>query len=807
MKRSFSTMVALGLLVLTAPVSAQDTYPGADPARCAGMSSAGIVVEPYEIQQGDSCSRIARTRFGDRTRYDLIHQYNADMGPTPHRFRPGTFLCLPTEAPARGSGPPAHITALRQSVRARPAEAPAWRPATLGEGVNRGSRVDVLEAAFAELTFRDTSTVTLRGDTLVVVYGNANRTRDNATAELERGSLRARLGELRGRIRTPGAQVALGGGNSVTSVDGSGTTRVSNHEGAAAEVSDASGAGTVRVSAGQGSEVQRGRRPSPPRPLPAAPRWTDGQPARFVGVPQMTTVSGAWAAVPDARVYRVEISRQRNGGSLVAAVEVPASVTRFEMHRLPAGTYYARVSTIDSSFFESRASRVFEFELVLGQLEQPGGAEDAPDGFDFGDASEEPQPLALWPGSVLTPPDGVVCNGEAGPITLEESGPMDVSCVDAEGASVGLFRGEVRDPSVRTQTESGAMTLGPEPSTHAVLVAHADELPGSARFEASEGYEVVSSERRPDGFALTLRAEPDAPPGELTLHLDDDIQLASIALSAAAVAEPDAAPPAPESPTPEPEEEPSRPLDPEAFGVALQPSLVGLRRARVDGGGGWVAIDLRGTVGNDDIRPRATGGLRVGLLDRALQLELAASFDFSGPFDQQAQRGSGDLWGAAGWAPDLSEEVDVVVELGAYFPTQPGDGGLDVVRLVPSLHLGLRAFDSVLFRTRQSAAFDLNESGNALWASAYGADVNLLGPLTVGAEVGFSLGQEESDLRVLATVGGHLTLGTEHFSVSLAGRAGLPDQTDAVVGPWSMVASVNVGDLSFDGDEGEASEE
>ena len=49
----------------------------------------------YVVKKGDSCSRIALEAFGDRKRYDLIHQFNPGMGPPPHRLEPGRKLVLP----------------------------------------------------------------------------------------------------------------------------------------------------------------------------------------------------------------------------------------------------------------------------------------------------------------------------------------------------------------------------------------------------------------------------------------------------------------------------------------------------------------------------------------------------------------------------------------------------------------------------------------------------------------------------------------------------------------------------------------
>lgn len=728
--KTWLTLLVIWLASATA--AAQDAY-DRDPAECAQMSTDEVEVVPYVVQRGDSCARIARRQYGDRSRYDLIHAYNPGMGPEPHRHAEGTHLCLPRVAPPRGSGPAARVTALRPDVRSRPTANEQWQPTSHGDPVDRGTRVNTLTEAFAELTFRDTTVVTLRGDTLVVVYGASSGAVRNAATEavLERGTLRSRLGALRAghrlEVRTPASQVALNGGSAVTSVDAESTTRVSNHEGGPAQVSDASGRRPVRVAAGMGSAVRRGQAPSRPRPLPPAPAFAASSPRMFVGVPELTTVHGSWEAVPNARVYRVEISRRPDGRELVAQVEVPSDVTSFEVHRLPPGRYYVRLATIDRDFFESRVSDPLTIDVSLGGFMAPG--EEAPSEeqtFDPGDPSAEVTAPVVAPGTRFHAPEGVECStdGEAwqNPLAFDEPGDATLRCRRGE-EPVGVMAVRVQAPDA------------PEPAAVEPPVSQAT-------------------------------AEPEPPVEQ------------------------------PPEPAPEPEaDSPRIPLWAQTFGTTLLPSVVGIREAARPHVGAWFGLGIfeEATPAVGD-RVRLTGGARAGLFEGQLQLEAAVQGDVSGGVERTAQRGSGDLWGALGWAPSLGDApVDVTFEVGAFFPTQASDAGLGVVRMVPSAHVAWNISDELLIRTRQGAFVDLDESGNVAWVSAYAFDARLLEYLSVGVEVDLSVGQEDDDLLLLPLAGPQLSLTLGPALLSLGARIGLTEEAHATYGVYSVHTTLEIG--------------
>lgn len=769
-----------------------------DPAECAQMSTAELEVIPYEIQVGDSCARIATRQFGDRSRFDVIHAFNPGMGPEPHRHTPGAHLCLPRVAPPRDSGPLARVTALRQEVRARPPEAPAWSPAELDQPVDRGGRVHTMERAFAELTFRDTTVVTLRGDTLVVVYGDgAGAVRRTGTeATLERGALRSRLGDLRAghrlNLATPSTAVELEGGSAVATVDIASTTRVSNHEGGDAVLRATSGGSPMDVRPGMGSMVLQGGRPTRPQRLPDPPSWRAGQPDAFVGLATLTTVRGGWNPVAHARVYRIEIARQPDGRDLAAQVEVPREITSFEIHRLPPGRYYARVATIDGDLFESRPSEPFAFEILLGALEDPSGNRDAeaPE-WDPGDASEEAGPAHVLLGSRFVPPDGVTCaygdGASSGRVVLETPGEVALRC-EREGSAVGAILLETSSVAFASSGDGAHLeVIRGEPRELQLELDTQADLPSSLTIAGSSGVSVEPV--AVDGYRHTVRVvvAAGAPePARLELRTSAGLVLSVATLS---VIEPTADPVEPE-PTP-PLETPST-LAAQPFGTSFAASLVGLRALDRGIAGAWVNATYfaESTDGGRD-RLRGTAGAHVALADRHVHAEVAVMGDVFGEWRGRAQRGSGDFWLAGGALADLHElDLEVLFEVGAFLPTQPGDGGLGVTRLVPSMHASMRVDGRWLVRTRQGFFVDLDESANAAWVSAYGLDLRIVDALSVGAELDFALGQEDDALLVLPTAGVSVALLAAPLVVSVGGRFQLSDEAQRAYGVYTLLATV-----------------
>ncbi len=336
-----------------------------------------IPMEDYVIQKGDTCASIAKARYGDGDRYDIIHDFNPQLGAAlPHRHTPGDVLRLPIGIP-----PDAWVTAVVRRVEQRAASASAWQPAAQGSPLKVGHRVSTHARSAAELTFKDDATVELLENTLLVVFG---RSADEAQvrpqrARLEQGSLRSRLAELRGEalgleITAGTAEASWDASATVMSVDGEGLVCVSNHDGGEVAVRSTAVPGRpVAVPAGQGTRVPKGRAPEPPRPLPAPPRWGKGAPAVAWGADGPSAVITAeWAGPPEAAAWRLDISK---AGVPVASAELPLDRPTVRLTGLPAGQYALAVSTQDRSGLVSRPSALKAIEvraLTAGATVPPG---------------------------------------------------------------------------------------------------------------------------------------------------------------------------------------------------------------------------------------------------------------------------------------------------------------------------------------------------------------------------------------------------------------------------------------------------
>ncbi|MGB5283363.1 MAG: LysM domain-containing protein, partial [Polyangiales bacterium] len=444
-----------------AMIAALCMFAGIAPDAAAQAAGASETYE-YVIKPGDTCAGIAERLFGNKRRWDLIHEHNPGMGPTPHHLIPGEVLILPKLE----QGPDARLTAVQRTVQARAPKDPEWERAKQGKELYRGWRVNTLEQASADVTFQDGSLVQMRQNTLIIIYGGVYRDarRKTTEASLERGTLRSRLSEFRLDVKTPSAEAGLDGGSSVLSVDDQGSSLLSNHEGGDANFKVKMGE-AVSVKPGFGSKAKKGtRRPSKPAPLPATPTWSSDLDMIFSGIrAEGGTVRGAWSSVEAADSYRIEIAKDREGGEVVVATKVPASVTSFEIHRLPEGVYFARVSTIDSDGFESPQSAAHAMNVHLVHLDLPG--EEPRAGAAPGNPEEAPLPARVLPGTRVVSPSGFLCgtvgHDKAESFVLEDAGAYQVDCMSSDGSAaptvevavvataLEVLKPEMRAPLVR----------------------------------------------------------------------------------------------------------------------------------------------------------------------------------------------------------------------------------------------------------------------------------------------------------------------------------------------------------------------
>ncbi len=764
----------------------------------------------YTVQAGDTCAGISRQFFGNGRRYDLIHAYNPNMGPPPHDLVAGTILRLPRTAPPASAVADATVTGVERRVEARPRPADQDQAARRGLGLYRGGRVATQTSAAAELTFRDTSVVQLREETLVIIFGSTTSTtrRAGMEATLETGALRTRLGELRGgdansantlRVTTTSGTANLAGGSTVVSVDEGGTSRVSNHS-SRASLQGRTGR-AVALPENTGSMVSRGARPTPPRPLPAAPTWAPGA-TRFLGVMgRGGSISGAWPAVPGASRYHVEISRNADGRDVAFATEVPASITRFEAHRLPPGHYYITVSTLDGDQFESRPSTTLDVEITEARLIAPGvDPASPPPAFDPGDPSvEENGQIPVLEGSLLQLPEGVSCAGENNRAVMLRAASLPLVCT-SNGAPVQVAN-FVMAPVETRIGESGNETISVPRGGQATYFIRPEAslpLPADLTLQGSAGLSVTEIVPESGGYRVTVSADRDAPAdGQLQWVSASTPALVMGAMPVALGAAPAETPPV---------ETPALPGDAPALEVPHMTELYAhlpfsgvLPLTDFERRGQQVALSYAevGSI-NGSSRSRIALGGHVSLFDDNLHIGAAVPYDIVGNYtDGTWERGSLDLYAHVRWValrrdPAAANGIGLAFDVGAWFPLHaPDASGLSVVRLAPSLEFNY-AFQRVgSFRTRQGALVDLDGSGARYWASAYGLDFNLIPELSVGVELDVALGSEnERGIFALGVVP-QIGLNFRPIYIGIGLRAGLNRDGQSLYGPIGLGLNVS----------------
>ncbi|MFK7991645.1 MAG: FecR domain-containing protein [Sandaracinaceae bacterium] len=753
----------------------------------------------YTVREGDSCGAIAQRVYGNSRRYDLIHQHNPELGAMPHRLEAGTQLRLPVVETNNGAD--ATVTSVRRRVGSQPPQASDWGRARVGQELEQGWRVNTEERSHAELTFRESSVAQVREQTLVIIYGQGVRRvrREGARAVLLEGGLLSRIGSLSGgrslEVETPSSLATLRGGESSIDVEEDGTTRVAVHSGEAASVARANGSAEIRVPVGSGTRVRRGRPPSRPRPLPRAPEWTAAQPDTFLSVGrQGGTIRGAWEPARNAARYRVEVARRRDGRELLVSQEVGAEVRELEFHRLPPGTYFLRVITLDEERFEGRPSQPVELTVHGMDVRTPGAADYAvvPPADPFGlETLDEPLPDEALEqdapevhqipiGSAVRLPSSMRCRLGEGPVsnelTIRELGPAELTC-EGQVAAFALERvGVTAEAFGDDGVSPPSIAADGTPSPIRVRLAGLGDV--SQLVFSSPGVETDAVETVEDGEArVILRsvATTDAP-ADITVRSTDGLDLARIAVPRVGAGE------QPEPVVAEPEQDPGPHGAQEAFGLPLYASWVGLVDERRRGSGMHAAMSFTSAEeGDADPTVRVTAGLRAAFFDDRLRVDVAVPVDALGGTERTARRGSRDVYAAVSsllleeTEEDSEDGFGLAAEAGVFLPTGEAQG-LDRVRLRVAVDGSLRVLDErLVLRTRQAGLFDLDDVGSRLWASAYGADVWIVGPWSAGAEVALTLGEEDGQGAAAAGVGlaTHLDFGA--IDVSLGGRVGFGD--------------------------------
>lgn len=311
--------------------------------------------EPSEhvVKANETCAALAQHYYGDSRLVDVIHRANPSLAssPPPHVLREGMVLTIPPR-PASAGGPDAQLTRVRNQVEVL---TPETKPGKPNDPLFRGNRVSTQAASAADVTFRDETQVRLGERTLVIILGDAKSAAAPVQTALMTGNLRTWMAGARKEpttIATDAASVRVKSGEAQVTSDAVKTTRLAVYDGA----SEIDARGTTRkVGPGFGSKAELGKAPTPPRPLPPAPRWKTQPPPVLLDSPKgAPSIIGEYEAPRDHAVseWHVQVAIDDRFQEIVVDKIAPAEKHRFE-GRLPTrGHYFIRVSALDDDHFE-----------------------------------------------------------------------------------------------------------------------------------------------------------------------------------------------------------------------------------------------------------------------------------------------------------------------------------------------------------------------------------------------------------------------------------------------------------------------
>lgn len=488
----------------------------------------------YKVEKGDTCIAIARKIYGDGDLcYDLIDAHN-DFDKK-FRIYPGQVLKLPTKEQLESAKaekkkatvkrPDARLARRRGDVRARSPEAGDWKKASRGQDLWRRWRVDSGDRSSAEVMFlREKARLRMRENTLVVIYGESKKDDGSARhAMLEKGALATRLGELAGgpvQVETPSAIASSEGGDGLVKVLEGGTTIVANHTGKKVSVrGKKKKSKPVKLPPNTGSKVEKGKEPTPPRPLPSAPKWS----VDSLDVLSMFETSSAlvqWRGVEDAAVWRLEL-RSASTQEIVDVIVVDAKVLSTAFENLAPDTYALRASTIDKDGFESKPSE--PLEIIVRDVKVASS----------GAASED----AVLIGSSVSLP-GMTCRASADGefverVVLSEAGEKTLECKDKNGVAAVPAKLAVEPVTAKVSSPLDEMEIS-EREEIAIALDHAVER---IAVTVPDGFYLAQAPTSSDGgknWIVKVLAMQKGARGEAIVTLGDErgLELARAPLAA-----------------------------------------------------------------------------------------------------------------------------------------------------------------------------------------------------------------------------------------------------------------------------------
>ncbi len=313
----------------------------------------------YTVRAGDTCASIIARYFPkDKGGDGAFHALNPQLGQKPHFLKAGQVLRLV-------DSPDATVSFLKPSVERRTVSIAIWFKAQMNDSLKRFDQISTREGAGAELTFRDSTILRMKENALVVVLGADSK---KALVPSKRSGIQLLQGEARLtmsdfakspgplEVRTPAAAFSVEDGDGQVLVNDKKMTLFSQFKGQAQVKAQGK---TVKVGSNQGTRVKEGEAPEPARDLLPAPRLSQARLAAL-GPAGGSPTHVEFSPVPGATAYRFEVAADPGFVEMVRDERTTAADSTLT---LPAGHYFARVSSIDSAGLQGVATQT-EIDVV-----------------------------------------------------------------------------------------------------------------------------------------------------------------------------------------------------------------------------------------------------------------------------------------------------------------------------------------------------------------------------------------------------------------------------------------------------------
>ena len=228
---------------------------------------------------------------------------------------------------------------------------------------------------------------------------------------------------------SPTAVVTSKGGDTLVSVVDGKTTLVANHTSKSTKVRGRKKAPKeIDLPENMGTRVDKGQDPSPPKPLPSAPTWTQKS-LSVISAGGKSLTQASWQDVPDAAAWRIEV-RKAEDDELLDVKTIDARFKEVSFEDFAPGRYTMRIATIDTDGFESKMSS--PLSLLVSQLLAA---------FDDPERERRYARGDLHLGEELVVRDGLDCTLGGRPlangrINTSRTGVQELMCRDANGGQL-----------------------------------------------------------------------------------------------------------------------------------------------------------------------------------------------------------------------------------------------------------------------------------------------------------------------------------------------------------------------------------